>query len=162
MLNTALTVHSLDKGATFGVVLSPNECWSQKRSVENPHSQLKLTSHFEPQGKHTNAKSHFIYILNITWLGQWDVCCSQTRSVENPHSQLKLMGNFEPKGKHLNAIPHFIYILNITWLVLWDVCCSQTRSVENPYSQLKLTGNFELNSSLYIHSQYNLVTAMGL
>ena len=89
------------------------------RSVENPHSQLKLTGNFEPKGKHSNAIPHLIYILNITWLVLWDVCCTQMRSVENPHSQLKLTGNFEPKGKHLNAIPHLIYILNITWSVLW-------------------------------------------
>ena len=59
-------VPSLVEGAAVGDDASPNVCCCQMRFVENPHSQLKLTGNFGPQGKHLNAISHFKYILNIT------------------------------------------------------------------------------------------------
>ena len=43
MLNTALTVHSLVEGTA----LSPNVFYPHWSSVENPHSQLKLTGDFK-------------------------------------------------------------------------------------------------------------------
>ena len=52
-------------GAAVGDELSPNVCQPQTRSVENPHSQLKLKGNFEPQGKHPSAISHFMYIHSV-------------------------------------------------------------------------------------------------
>ena len=56
-----LNVHSLVEGTA----LSPNVCYQHWSSVENLHSQLKLTGNFEPQGKHPNAISRLIYSRNL-------------------------------------------------------------------------------------------------
>ena len=46
---------------TYDVYASLN-----RRSVENPDSQLKMTGYFEPQGKHPNAIHFMLVKLNCS------------------------------------------------------------------------------------------------